>query len=141
VSKSSANPRRYSKGKEALDPNETLYVYLEIRLEKEDLKGIDARLRYLASRRPQAVLEVAGVRRESNKYILTLGLDMGSMRSALRGTSVQEQVGYDLIWDLFEQLPEFSPVFAAPPARTDRENARTIGLATAHEDSKVGTQA
>jgi len=128
MSKSSANPRRYSKGKSALDPNETLFVYIEIRLEKEDLSGIDARLSYLASRRPQAILDVAGVRREANKYILTLSLDMGTMRSALRGTSVQEQVGYDLIWDLFEQLPEFSPVFAAPPAPADRANARQLGL-------------
>ena len=134
MSKSSANPRRYSKGKSALDPNETLFVFIEIRLEKEDLKGIDARLRYLASRRPQAVLDVAGVRRESNKYILTLGLDMGTMRSALRGTSVQEQVGYDLIWDLFEQLPEFGPVFAAPPATTDRANARALGLSLNERD-------
>lgn len=128
MSKSSANPRRYSRGRAALDPNETLFVYLEIRLEREDLKGIDARLRYLASRRPEAILDVAGVRREANKYILTLSLDMGTMRSALRGTSMQEQVGYDLIWDLFEQLPEFSPVFAASPAATDRVNARNLGL-------------
>lgn len=136
MSKSSANPRRYSKGKEALNPDEILYVYLEIRLEREDLKGIDARLRYLASRRPQAVLDVAGVRRESNKYILTLSLNMGTMRSALRGTSIQEQVGYDLIWDLFEQLPEFGPIFAAPPARTDRENARALGLGLQDEQEE-----
>lgn len=136
MSKSSANPRRYSKGKAALDPNETLFVYIEIRLEREDLQGIDARLRYLASRRPQAVLDVAGVRRESNKYILTLALDMGSMRSALRGTSVQEQVGYDLIWDLFEQLPEFGPVFAAPPAATDRANARSLGLSRSGRETR-----
>ena len=128
MSKSSANPRRYSKGRAALDPNESLYVYMEIRLERGDLKGIDARLRYLASRRPEAVLDIAGVRREANKFILTLALDMGTMRSALRGTSMQEQVGYDLIWDLFEQLPEFTPVFAAPPSTTDRANARNLGL-------------
>lgn len=137
MSKSSANPRRYSKGKASLDPNEILYVYIEIRLEKEDLKDIDARLRYLASRRPQAVLDVAGVRREANKYILTLSLNMGTMRSALRGSSVQEQVGYDLIWDLFEQLPEFGPVFAAPPAMSDIANARSMGFSLSPSDERT----
>lgn len=142
LSKSSANPRRYSKGKEALDPNETLFVYIEIRVGREDIPGLDTRLKYLASRRPEAVLDVVGIRKEANTFITTLAMDMGPMRQALRGTSAQEQVGYDLIWDLFEQLPEFGPVFAAPPAMRDRANARQLGLTLrdardSHEDYEL----
>lgn len=128
MSKSSANPRRYSKGRDALDFNEPLIVYVEIRVPPAEIRTIDSHVRYLVSRRASAVVDIVGVRRESDWLIVTLGVDMGPMRAALRGTSARMQHGYDLLWDIWEQMAERSPVLAAPPAPTDRAFARRLGF-------------
>jgi len=129
VSKSSANPRRYSRGKDLLDPLEPLVVYVETRMSNKDLESIEARLEYLLSRRPAAVAKVVGVRQELNRVIATIGIDMGPMRAALRGTSQRMLQGYDILRDIWEQMVEYSPVFASPPATSDKETAQALGFA------------
>jgi len=139
MSKSSANPRKYSRGREALDPTEPLIVYIEIRMETQDLKGIESHVRYLMSRRPNAVVSIVGVRRESSKIIVTIGIDMGPMRAALRGTSPRMQHGYDLLWDVWEQMVEYGPVLASPPASADRAMARRLGFRAMDPDDVEST--
>jgi hypothetical protein len=136
MSKSSANPRKYSKGKDSLDPNEPLIVYIQLRMEDKDLTKIEPNLRYLASRRPNCVAKVVGVRKEMDKSIVTLGVHMGGIRSALRGTSPRMQHGYDLLWDIWEQLVEYHPVFSAPPGKTDNIYASMIGFDTKFEEEQ-----
>ena len=137
MSKSSANPRKYSKGRDALDPSEPLIVYVEVRMEVHNLKNIDSHIRYLASRRPAAVAGILGVRKESNRVIVTFGIDMGPMRSALRGTSPRMQHGYDLLWDIWEQMVEYDPVFSSPPASADRAMAHKLGFRFPKVESMV----
>lgn len=134
MSKSSANPRKYSKGKDALNPAEPLIVYVEVRIPGSDLNIIQSRLDYLLSRRVYAVASVVGVRPESNKTVVTFGVDMGPMRAALRGTSQRMMHGYDLLWDIWEQMIEYSPVFAPPPASSDKSLALDMGFVPAMAD-------
>jgi hypothetical protein len=131
MSKSSANPRKYSRGKDALDPEEPLLVFVEIRVNPDDITTLDSHLRYLLSRRPSAVATVMGIRREANKLIVTLGVDMGPIRAALKGQSPRMQNGYDLLWDIWEQMVDRSPVFASQPAASDMATARRLGFAVA----------
>lgn len=129
MSKSSANPRRYSRGKEAIDATEPLVVFVEIRLEKHDLPRLNERLEYLASRRPASNVYVAGIRRETSKIIVTLGIDMGPIGIALQGDGAQMQDGYDLTFDLWENMVEYAPVFASAPGASEISAAQTLGLA------------
>lgn len=128
MSKSSANPRKYSRGKNAIDSNESLMVYVEIRCDKRDILVLNDRLSYLASRRPESVVDVVGLRRETSKIIATLGVDMGPIGNALQGTSEQMKDGYDLLWDMWENLVEFAPVFASEPGQADKKAARALGF-------------
>lgn len=133
MSKSSANPRKYSKGRDALDMTEPLVVYLEIRLAPDDVTSLDAHLKYLVSRRPAAVIDVVGIRRESSVVIATLGIDMGEMRAALRGTTARMQDGYHLLWDIWDQMVERTPVFSAPPGGAEMAMARRLGFGASDE--------
>lgn len=131
MSKSSANPRKYSRGKDAIDASEPLVVYVEIRLEKADILTLNDRLEYLASRRPASSISVAGIRRETSKIIVTLAIDMGPIGEALRGDGAQMQDGYDLTFDLWENLVEYAPVFASAPGAAEASAAEALGFAPA----------
>lgn len=128
MSKSSANPRRYSKGKEGLDVNERLIVYVELRVPRDQINTLDTRVRYLASRRPFAVIDFYGVRNEGPTYVATIGVDMGTMRAALKDESRRLKHGYDLLWDIWDQLYELEPVFAGPPTEEEALIAFDMGL-------------
>lgn len=138
MSKSSANPRRYSRGRDGIDASEPLIVYVEVRLDKSDVLVLNDRLNYLMSRRPQSVVDVVGMRRETSKIIATLGVDMGPIKSALAGESERMRDGYDLLWDIWENLPEYSPVFASEPGESDRMAARVLGFAPVQVEQVSG---
>lgn len=142
MSKSSANPRRYSRGKGAIDATEPLVVYIEIRLEKHELPRLNERIEYLASRRPASNIYVAGVRRETSKIIATLGIDMGPIGVALKGDGAQMQDGYDLAFDIWGNMVEYAPVFASAPGEAETSAARVLGLAPTPEvDPRTTTDA
>lgn len=139
VSKSSANPRKYSRGRDAIDHEESCVVYVEIRCDKRDILVLNDRLTYLASRRPDSVIDVVGLRRETSKIIATLGVDMGPIGTALKATDPQTLDGYDLLWDVWENLVEFAPVFASKPGLADERAARALGFGRA--DTPTGPTA
>jgi hypothetical protein len=128
VSKSSANPRRYSRGKDAIDATQPVYVHVEIRCDKAAVASMDERLRFLMSRWPGSEVEVVGIRREGVGVVATLGIHMGDMLSALSGTSPKLLPGYKLIWDIWVEMPEYTPVFCAPPGSADIHAAALLGF-------------
>lgn len=128
VSKSSANPRRYSRGKDSIDESQPLVVHIEVRCDKAAVATLDGRLRYLMSRWPNSQVDVLGIRREGVGVVATLGVHMGSLQTALSGTSDKLLPGYNLIWDIWVQMPEYTPIFCSPPGETDRAAAEMLGF-------------
>ena len=126
MTKASANPRRYSRGPEALDPTMPLNVYMQVRAEPHSLDSVIAKIEYVADKHPDALLDLAAVRRTAGRIYLTLEVNMGPARQALRGTSPELHAGYRLLWDLVKTLFNHNPVFCNPPSSDERATVTTL---------------
>jgi hypothetical protein len=135
MTKASANPRRYSRGTDGLDENQALKVYLALFAQSGDLEATYGRLDYLADKHEEAVVNIVGYGREHGETMLTLEVDMGPARAALRGQSRQVQAGYAFLWDVAKTLFYANPVFVGPPGDDDVSIANTNG-----ESKPVGTR-
>lgn len=127
MTKASANPRRYSKGPETLDPNMPLNVYMSIRVDPGSLDTVISRLEYLADKHEGARIDVAAYRRNQGHIMLTLEVYMGPARSALRGTSMYLQTGYALLWDIVKTLFNYNPILCGPPSPEERASVALMG--------------
>lgn len=135
MTKASANPRRYSRGPEALDENQNLKVYLALFVPASDLEATSGRLDYLADKHEEATVNLAGYGREHGEVMMTLEIDMGPARTALRGQSHQVQAGYAFLWDVAKTLFYANPIFVGPPGDDDAKNVNTMG-----ERKPIGTR-
>lgn len=115
MTKASANPRRYSRGPEGLNENQTLKVYIALFVQSSDLEATSGRLDYLADKHEEAVVNIVAYGREHGEVMMTLEVDMGPARSALRGQSHQVQAGYAFLWDVAKTLFYTNPVFRWSP--------------------------
>lgn len=127
VTKASPNPRRYSRGPEGLDPNQQLNVYLSLSVLAAELQPTIDRVEYLASRHPDAIVELAGYRREGETIHFILEVNMGPARSALRGATPHLQAGYSFLWDAVKTLFYSHPVFTNPPTESERARVNLMG--------------
>ncbi len=128
MTKASANPRRYSRGPEGLDPNLPLNVYMSVRVEPQTLDAAIGRLEYLAEKHPAAALDIASYTSSHGRIHLTLEIGMGPARAALRGTGLQLQAGYALLWDIVKTLFYAQPVFCGPPSAEERAYVDSLGV-------------
>lgn len=120
MSRTSPNPRRYSRGKDTLDHNEPLHVYVQLIIVPTELEMTVRRMEHILSEYPAAVVSVASYRREKGRVVLTLDINMGPARGALLGTSSEVQAGYGFIWAVVKTLYYTSPRFCPPPPVTER---------------------
>jgi hypothetical protein len=136
MTRQSANPRRYSKGEAELDYNEPILVYLALYLDPEELPRAISLVKYLKEQHPQAVVDIVGFRREGSESIITLQINMGPGRQALRGEAVELHAGYDFLWDTVKTLYYASPIFSGPPHPSERESLdRLSGIYEIHSPS------
>ena len=135
MTKASANPRRYSRGPEGLDPELPLSVYMSVRTDAENIEPTLARLEYLVDKHPDAQLALATYHTSHGRTVLTLEVNMGPARQALRGTGTQLQAGYALLWDIVKTLFYAHPVFCSPPSDEERAFLKNFP----HETSLVTT--
>lgn len=115
MTKMSANPRRYSKGVEHLNPEQALNVYMRLRTNPGDLDIALARLDFLQTKHIGSVSMVVERTREDGDSVITIEVSMGPAREALQGTSLQVNAGYRLLWDIAKTLFSARPIFCAPP--------------------------
>jgi hypothetical protein len=127
VTKASANPRRYSRGADKLDPDQPLSVYLSIRVDPLGLDSALERLEYLADKHTEASMRVAAYRRYQGRVFLTIEVAMGPARQALRGTSAQLHSGYALLWDIVKTLFYAHPILCSPPGPEERASVDQMG--------------
>lgn len=115
MSKTSANPRKYSRGHEHLDPEQNLCVYMSLFLPNHDISPTAGRLTYLGKKHPDAVWRVVELTHDEMETRITVEVDMGPAREALNGEHPQTLAGYAYLWDIAKILFYASPVFASPP--------------------------
>ena len=115
MTKTSANPRKYSKGADQLNPDQPINVYLELKVPATDRTLTVGRLKAVSDRHPLSESYLVQEREEAGESILIVKVSMGPARSALQGTSEQVNAGYQLIWDIVKTLYYARPVFCAPP--------------------------
>lgn len=121
MTKMSANPRKYSRGTDHLDPEQPLNVYLKLRTTHEDLELAIGRIQFLTNKHSDAVAQIIDQSPEDGDYALTIEVSMGSAREALQGTSPQMHAGYQLLWDIAKTLFYTRPVFCSPPSLGQEE--------------------
>lgn len=144
MTKQSANPRRYSRGPAGLDPAQPLSVYLAVHVHADELSETIERIEYLAAQHPDAVVDLAGLRYESSELCLTLEVNMGPARQALRGDTTRLYAGYDFLWAAVKTLYYATPILCGQPHPNERENVNHLGertrfRPTAHDgDALVG---
>lgn len=126
MTKTSANPRRYSRGPEGLDPNLPLNVYMLVKTDTKNLTSTYGRLEYLAEKHKNALLDIVCYKEMHGTIYLTLEVCMGPARQALRGTSIHLQAGYALLWDIIKTLFNHQPVLANPPSVEERETVKGL---------------
>ena len=131
MTKASANPRRYSRGPEGLDPNQLLHVYLALRVDEEEVKTTIARLDYMKEKHKETELEVVAYRHERGRIVLTVQVTVGPARAALRADTPQLQASYTLLWDIVKTLFYAHPIFVGPPSEEDRANVKRALTAAA----------
>lgn len=122
MTKASANPRRYSKGPEGLDPNLPLNVYMLVKSDLTTLASTYGRLEYLAEKHKNAILDIVAYKEIHGTVYLTLEICMGPARQALRGTSLHLQAGYALLWDIVKTLFNSHPILTSPPSEEERRS-------------------
>lgn len=122
----SANPRRYSRGSDLLDPTQPLSVYFAIQIDDVRLASTVGLIEYLKEQHPDALVNVVGYHREQREIILTVGVNMEEARSALRGQSPALKAGYNFLWDVWTTLFYANPAFCPPPNESEREEAQKI---------------
>lgn len=120
MSRTSPNPRRYSRGKDSLDHNEPLHVFIQLVVVPAELETTVRRIEHLLAEYPAAVVSVASYQREKGRIILILDINMGPARGALLGTSSEVQAGYGFIWAVVKTLYYTSPRFCPPPPIAER---------------------
>lgn len=125
MTKQSANPRRYSRG-ESLDPEQPISVYLALKISDNDLENTLGRIEYLAEQHPLAIISFASYHQEEKEIVITLGVNMGPARQALRGLSIELSAGYNFLWDIQKVLFYSNPVFCAPPNQKEQEDVSNI---------------
>jgi hypothetical protein len=121
MTKMSANPRKYSKGTEHLNPEQPLNVYLKLRTTREDLELAIGRIQYLTAKHSNAVAKIIDQSPKDGDFSLTIEVSMGPAREALQGTSAQMNAGYQLLWDIAKTLFYTRPVFCSPPSLGQEE--------------------
>lgn len=127
MTKKSANPRRYSRGSAALDPTQPLAVFMAVHVQRKELLPTIRRIEQLAALHPDAFIDLAGLRYEGAEIVITIEIDMGPARQALRGESIRLVAGYDLLWDLVKTLYYATPVLCGPPHASDRAMVDQMG--------------
>lgn len=127
MTKASVNPRRYSRGSAALNPEQPLVMYLALTIMPSDLETTTARLEDLAQRYQAAQVDLLTHRRDHGQIVVTISVNIGPAREALRGRSPQVRDGYGFLWDLVKSLYYTSPTFVGPPhALPEHEDATTV---------------
>lgn len=115
MSKTSANPRKYSRGAEFLNPEQDLSVYMALYLNQDDIKPTIGRIEYLGKKHREAQWRVVEIQKEDIETRIIVEVTMGPAREALHGEHPQTLAGYALIWDIAKVLFYASPVFCSPP--------------------------
>lgn len=123
MSKTSPNPRRYSRGKDTLDISDSLHIFMQLVIDPIELEVAVQRIEHLLTEYPAAVVSVATHRREYGRIIIVLDISMGPAREALLGLSPEVQAGYGFIWALVKTLYYASPRFCPPPPEHERKTA------------------
>jgi len=121
MSKTSANPRKYSRGHEHLDPEQQLSVFMSLYLPSGDIAPTVGRITYLGKKHPEAVWNIVELSKDEMETKITIEIAMGPARDALNGEHPQTLAGYALIWDIAKVLFYANPVFCAPPHLGDQE--------------------
>jgi hypothetical protein len=121
MSKTSANPRKYSRGHDHLNPEQNLCVYMSLFLTHNDIAPTAGRLNYLGKKHPDAVWKIVELAYDELETRITVEVQMGPAREALNGEHPQTLAGYAYLWDIAKVLFYASPVFAAPPQLGDEE--------------------
>lgn len=122
MTKMSANPRKYSKGVEHLNPERPLNVYMKLRTDNSDLDLTLARIDLLKEKHSSSVSQIVERYKEDGDTILILEVSMGPAREALQGTSLQVHSGYRLLWDVAKTLFYARPILTAPPGLGKLQN-------------------
>lgn len=121
MTKTSANPRKYSRGADKLNPEQPISVYLELKVPLGERTLTIGRLKAVHNRHPQSEFKILEERAEVGDAIIILEVSMGPARAALQGTSEQVNSGYQFIWDMVKTLYYARPIFCAPPHLGDEE--------------------
>lgn len=124
----SANPRRFSRGLDNLDPNQPLNIYLSLIVPKqrESMRDAFAVVERYREDWPQAVVEIVAYSDEGATVSLTVEIQMGPMRAALNNELAQTQAGYGYCFSIVKNCFHLRPVFTGPP--TDHEREAFAGL-------------
>lgn len=115
MSKTSANPRKYSRGKDTLDPEQELSVFMSVYLTGSEIKSTVGRIAYLGKKHSEARWRIVELSKQDIETKITIEIIMGPAREALHGEHPQTLAGYALIWDIAKVLFYASPVFCSPP--------------------------
>jgi hypothetical protein len=114
---------------------------MAIRLEPHELEATMGRLEYLAEKHTGTHIEVVSNYMERGRLILTLQIDVGPARNALRAATPQLQASYALLWDLVKVLFYVHPVFTSPPNDAEREAHKATGILIHKETSDTSAVA
>jgi hypothetical protein len=121
MTKTSANPRKYSKGADKLNPEQPINVYLELKVPSNERTLTIGRISAVHNRHKLSEFKIVQERAEAGELIIIVEVSMGPARAALQGTSEQVNAGYQFIWDLVKTLYYARPIFCAPPHLGDEE--------------------
>lgn len=117
----SANPRRFSKGVQNLNPNEPAYVYFSLIVtNRESIKTSFSAIDRYKEDWPQARVSPAGIMHENGMIRLVFQIDMGRMRKALKGESPEVQAGYGFLYTICKNLFHLRPALTSAPTPEER---------------------
>lgn len=121
---SSANPRKFSRAPEHLDPTEKLSVFVALTVSRgrQELRDTVARIEYAASKHPQIVVTPAAVSEDGPEFIaVTLEVHVGEAGAALKGDSVRLRSALVFLQTLMRDCFDLRPHFTGPPTLAERE--------------------
>jgi hypothetical protein len=119
----SVNPRRFSRGEENLDPTAHMRVWMSFAAVNES--GAVARVETAIERHlkqyPQAQAHIMALQVTDTHVSVVLEVDLGPIRSALLGKSIEVKAGYGLLRACAKHLFYLHPIFVVEPSDSDRD--------------------
>lgn len=123
-SASSANPRKFSRGSDGLNPEQILYIYLQLQVvgTRDDITNTFSLIERYKEEWPQTEADIVAISGDKGIINIIVGVNIGEAQEALNGISEKVASSFGFLNTLVTNMYQYRPIFVPPPTDRERDN-------------------